>query len=75
MNLDSINDLELIQEARGNLLGNEDIMRVISKGNPDIVDLLSDPDLAPQSKDINEVTAAVNRLAAKYGGGVEGARF
>jgi len=68
LNLDAINDVDMLQTARESLLGNEDIMRIISKGDESIRDLLSDPDLAPKTKNVDEIQAAIHRLAAKYSG-------
>lgn len=70
LDLDAVNDHELLEQARSNLLNNEDMMRIIGKGNPDIIAILNDPDLKPvKSGQFAEMEQQMARLAAKYGGG------
>lgn len=72
LNLDAVNDVDLLEKTKATMLANEDIMRIIAKGNPDVVNILKDPDLKPlKSGQFAQMEDQMRRLAKKYGGGAD----
>ena len=66
----AVNDVRVLDKAREDLLGNDDLMRLVGKSNPDMVDILRDPDMnMTMTNNFDEMEASIQRLANKYSGG------